>query len=277
MAYHTLQYCNLDGQRIAYHREGSGDVLLFLHGITTYSFIWRNIAPGLSDSFDVIAVDLLGNGDSDKPLDISYSLKQHSILICKFAEKLGIGRLHLVCHDVGGGIGQILAVDYPDLLISLILVNSVAFDFWPVQPIIAMRTPIVRQLAMATLDLGVFKVIIKRGLYHKERVTSELLDFFFRPMRKSEGRKAFLHFARSLDNRNLLEISDSLELLKLPVLIIRGDEDFYLSEMIAMKLHDVIPGSQLVHIPAGGHFIQEDEPEEIIRLIKDFTGTCTVG
>ncbi|MEJ2593452.1 MAG: alpha/beta fold hydrolase [Candidatus Thiodiazotropha sp.] len=67
----------ISGHSMAYHREGKGEPVLLVHGITTYSFIWRKIIPLLSIAYDVIAVDLLGCGDSDKPLDVSYAIKDH--------------------------------------------------------------------------------------------------------------------------------------------------------------------------------------------------------
>ena len=72
---------------------------------------------------------------------------------------------------------------------------EIVYDFWPVQSIITMRTPIIRQFAMTTLDLGVFKIIVRRGVYNKERVNDELMELFRKPMLTQEGRKGFLHFA----------------------------------------------------------------------------------
>ena len=161
--------------RLSFLRAGSGDPVLLVHGITTYSFLWRNIIPGLQDGNDVIAVDLLGCGDSDKPLDVSYALRDHADRLRDFIHGLGLRRVHFVGHDLGGGIGQILAVRYPDLVSSLTMINTVAYDFWPVQPIIAMRTPIIRQFMMAAVDLGAFTLIVRRGVYHKDRVTPELM------------------------------------------------------------------------------------------------------
>lgn len=262
--------CLVSGHKLAYHRAGKGETILLVHGITTYSFIWRNLISQLSNSFDVIALDLLGCGESDKPLNTSYSLKNHSQLIKEFVTKLHIEKFHFVSHDVGGGIGQIFAVNYPDMLFDLVLINTVAYDFWPVQPVIAMRTPIIRQLAMATLDIGIFKLIIKRSIYHKERVTEELMNYFWQPMKTKEGRKAFLHFAKCLDNQNLMDIAEDLRKLTLPILIIRGDADIYLSLAISQKLHNELSGSKFIRIPTGGHFIQEDEPEQIVQNIIGF-------
>ncbi len=260
----------IDGNSINYYDLGEGEVVLLVHGITTYSFIWRNIATVLAQWYKVIVPDLLGCGDSDKPLDIPYSLKNHAKILAEFMKQLGCKRYHLVGHDLGGGISQILAVNNTQSVIDLTLINTVAYDYWPVQPIIAMRTPIIRQLAMATLDFGVFKLIVQRGVYHKDRVNEELMNYFFKPMKTPEGRKAFLHFARSLDNTNLTEISDRLHNLNLPVLIIRGDYDVYLTARISEALNENIKGSKLIRYEKGGHFIQEDDPEFIVVTLKSF-------
>lgn len=266
----NMKTCEVYGSRIAYLRSGKGEPLILVHGITTYSFIWRNLIPDLGKKYDVIAIDLPGCGSSDKPLDISYSLKSHSQRLNEFVKTLGIDKFHLVCHDVGGGIGQIFAVNYPDKLFDLTVINTVAYDFWPVQPIIAMRTPIIRQMAMATLDMGAFKLIVRRGLYHKERVTQELMDYFWEPMKSKEGRKAFLHFAKCLNNQDLMEIENDIKKIDLPVLIIRAKGDVYLNETISQKLHEEIVQSKLILIETAGHFIQEDEPEMLVSNICNF-------
>jgi pimeloyl-ACP methyl ester carboxylesterase len=183
---------------------------------------------------------------------------------------LGIKKVHFVGHDLGGGIGQIFAVRYPEMLYDLTVINCVAFNFWPVQPIIAMRTPIIRQFLMGSLDFGTLKMLVKRGIYYKERVTHELMEYYWKPLRTKEGRKAFLHFAKCLDNSNLMEIEEELRKLKLPVLIVRGDADAYLSASIVESLHEAIPGSKLVRFPDAGHYIQEDMPEKLSETIINF-------
>lgn len=266
----TVSTCTVDGCKIAYHSAGAGEAILLVHGITTYSFIWRNIVPLLSGSYRLISVDLLGCGDSDKPLDVPYSLPQHAAILQTFITKLALGPLHFVGHDIGGGIGQVFAIKYPELLSDLTLINSVGHDFWPVQPIIAMRTPIIRQLAMATLDIGAFRLVVRRGLYHKERLSEELMDLFWKPMKTREGRRAFLHFADCLNNRHLVEIEQDLQRLATPTHIMRGDADAYLSAAISEKLHRDIPQAKLTRIATGGHFIQEDEPELVARELLRF-------
>ncbi len=96
------------------------------------------------------------------------------------------------------------------------------------------------------------------------------MEAFSIPMQTKEGRKAFLHFARCLDNQNLLQIEQQLRETACPVLILRGDQDIYLSFSISKKLHSEIPGSQLHRIPTAGHFAMLDEPEQVSEAIQNF-------
>ena len=97
MAEHGLpmQYSQVDGHRIAYYRGGSGPPLVLVHGITTYSFIWRNLIADLQNDFEVIAVDLLGCGASDKPTGVDYSIKAQGQIIAALLKTLGIQRAQL--------------------------------------------------------------------------------------------------------------------------------------------------------------------------------------
>lgn len=263
-------FATVDGHKLAYHRSGSGEPMVLVHGITTYSFIWRDVLPFLEPHFDVITVDLLGCGESDMPLDVSYAIQDHADRLYGFLRELGITKLHLVGHDLGGGVSQIFAVRHPEMLLDLALINSVGYDFWPVQPITALRTPIIRQLLMASFDLGTFRLVVKRGLYHKEKMTPELMTQFMKPMSTSTGRKAFMHFARCLDNHNLTDIANELHRLALPTLVVRGDADPYLSPAIAEKLAEQLPDARYEHIATASHFAQIDEPERLSQLINDF-------
>lgn len=264
------QRTDVAGHTLHYYRGGSGDPMLLIHGITTYSFIWRKLLSALQEKFDVIVVDLFGCGRSDMSLDMSYAIRDHAKYLVELLDQLQLKKLHLVGHDVGGGIAQRMAVAQPERFYDMTLINSVAYDFWPVQPIIAMRTPIIRQFAMATLDWGTFRLIVKRGLYYKDHLTDELMALFWEPFKTREGRKAFLHFAKALNNNDLLEIEDQLRELRMPVHIIRGDADPYLSREISDRLAAEIPDSQLTIIPDGSHFIQEDAPEELTMLLIGF-------
>jgi len=260
----------LDKHKLVYYETGQGVPILFIHGITTYSFIWRKIVPYFKEDYRVIVVDLLGCGGSDLKTDISFGIANQARFMWMLMDRLGIEKAHVVAHDVGGGVAQIMSVVRPDALLSVTLVNSVAYDFWPVQPIVSMRIPILRQLAIATLDGGTLRLIIKRGLFHKESFTEELFQLFKRSFCTREGRDAFLHFAACLDNTDLLMISEALHDLDIPFLVVRGENDAYLSPSITEKLANNLKRAHRVIIPLAGHFLQEDEPEVLASTILGF-------
>lgn len=265
--------CAVEDGRLAYRRTGQGEPVVLVHGITSSSFIWLPVIPYLEDRWDVIAVDLLGCGASDRPEGADLSIRAHAARLRELVDAIGLDRFHLVGHDVGGGISQIFSVRNPERLLSLALVNTVGYDFWPVQPIIAVRTPFLRQLAMATLDLGMLRLIVRRGLYNKDRLTPELLESFRCEVTARESRRSFLRFTRCLDNEHLLEISDDLSKLSVPTLILRGEQDVYLSAEIGRRLLRDIPESRLVTVGPAGHFIQIDQPKMLAdHLIQHLSG-----
>lgn len=98
------KYVDVYGSKMHYIEQGSGDPILFLHGMPASSYVWRNIIPHLSALGRCIAPDLIGMGKSDKP-DIEYSIDDHIRYIEQFIETLGLKRIVLVLHGWGSIIG----------------------------------------------------------------------------------------------------------------------------------------------------------------------------
>jgi len=177
-----VPFADVGGLKIFYRTGGKGEAVLLLHGITTYSFLWKDVTPLLEESFTFFALDLLGCGDSSRPGNEDYSLSAQADIVLGFMENVGVAGAHLVGHDIGGGIAQILAVRAPERFLSLTLVNSVGYDYWPVQPIVSMRVPLLKHLAMAAFDRGVLRMLVQRTFHHKEKVDDGLIAEFMRPL-----------------------------------------------------------------------------------------------
>ena len=97
-------YLQVNGAKIHYIDEGEGDPVLFMHGNSTWSYMWRNIIPYLSSKARCIALDLVGHGRSDKP-DIDYRFVTHYDYLEGILDALGLDDITMVLHDWGGGLG----------------------------------------------------------------------------------------------------------------------------------------------------------------------------
>lgn len=119
------RFLEVNGQRLHYIDQGSGDPILFLHGNPTWSYMWRNIIPYLQTSARCIAVDLIGMGRSDKS-DIGYTFLEHVDYISQFIEKLGLTNVVLVGHDWGMAIGLQYALNHPDQVKAVAMIEPQA-------------------------------------------------------------------------------------------------------------------------------------------------------
>jgi haloalkane dehalogenase len=111
-----------------YLDEGAGEPVLLLHGEPTWSFLWRKTIPPLAERARVIAPDLIGFGRSDKPTDVDwYSYDKHVASIERLADELGLEKITLVVHDWGGPIGLRLAVEHPDRIARIVIMETGPF------------------------------------------------------------------------------------------------------------------------------------------------------
>src|SRR5215212_11576073 len=117
--------------RVAYYEEGNGEPLLLLHGCPFSSYIWRKVIPLLSPRYRCLAPDLLGLGDTETPEGTDWSLRAQAAMVVGFLDALGIERAHVVGHDHGGAIAQLLAAEHPERVDRLVISNAEAYDNWP--------------------------------------------------------------------------------------------------------------------------------------------------
>src|SRR5215210_2720236 len=114
---------SLHGNRVSYRCGGEGPLLVLIHGITSSSASWETVLPELAEHFTILAPDLLGHGQSDKPAG-DYSLGSHACIVRDLMLALGHERATIVGHSLGGGIAMQLAYQFPELVNRLVLVSS---------------------------------------------------------------------------------------------------------------------------------------------------------
>src|SRR4051812_48672468 len=114
---------SLHGNRVSYRTGGDGPLLVLVHGITSSSATWEPVLGALAERFTILAPDLLGHGQSDKPAG-DYSLGSHASLLRDLMLALDYGPGTIVGHSLGGGIAMQLGYQFPELMQRLVLVSS---------------------------------------------------------------------------------------------------------------------------------------------------------
>jgi len=256
--------------RIAYVENGEGEPILLIHGMPTSSYLWRGVLPHLAPHFRVFAVDLMGFGDSDKPEDAELSIVAQAEYLRVLMDAVGWESSVVVGHDIGGGIAQLIAVNEPSKVSKLVLIDTIAYDSWPVPDIERLKDPAWDEI-IKSLDLTKgFRKALEQGMYHRERVDDELVLKYVEPFRDLEGRLAYLRCARALRTEDLSSVMGNVERLEVPTLIIWGESDSFQKLEFGERLQRRMGQTRLVILAEAGHYTPEDQPQEMARLIEEF-------
>jgi pimeloyl-ACP methyl ester carboxylesterase len=265
------EYVELPAGKVWAVIEGSGAPVLFLHGIPTSSYLWRNVQHALAPGYRTIAPDLIGLGKSECPVGGSVRLEDQAAMLVQLLDHLSVDRVALVAHDIGGAVAHHFAATHPERVAAIAAMNVVAFsDSWPVPMVKALRAPVLGDVATLIPSRALLARELRRGVFHKDRVSGRLLERYYEPIAGREGRKRFLRFARGMDadsaERALLAYRD----LQVPRFVLWGKEDVFQPIRLGRRLCGLWSGTELVPIEKAGHFLQEDQPERIAEELSRF-------
>src|SRR3982074_2765871 len=178
----------------------------------------------------------------------------------------------LVGHDIGGGIAQLIAVDQSSLINSLVLVDAIAYDSFPVGVMPRLKEPIWDGILGAP-DFDLKKGLRKsfeKGMVNLHRISPEMIATYEKPFSGVQGRLAYLRAARALRTEELASRMTEVEALQTPTLVVWGAEDIFQPIAYGEQLAAALPKGRCERIAAAGHFLPEDQPERLVELIHDF-------
>jgi pimeloyl-ACP methyl ester carboxylesterase len=276
----TPHELDLHGHHVSYRRAGDGPALLLLHGITDSSATWERVAPALAEHFTLIAPDLLGHGESATPRG-DYSLGAHASGARDILTALGIERVTVVGHSLGGGIAMQFAYQFPERTERLVLVSSGGLGREVHLLLRAAALPGADYVLPALTSAGLMSVgRVAGGVLKRLRLTPgedmQVLAQGFASLDNAGSRQAFLHTVRAVIEPSGQRVSaqDRLGLAGLlPSLIVWGEEDSIIPVEHGLAAHEAMPGSRFEVFPDAGHMPHDADPERFAELLIDFCAT----
>jgi haloalkane dehalogenase len=268
----TSHYTTVHNLRLHYLEAGEGEPVLLLHGFPTSSHLYRNILPELGKTHRAIALDLPGYGLSDKPLDVAYDFDFYADVISSFLAALGIEETNLVVHDLGGPVGLYWAIQHPGRIPKLIILNTLVYPqtSWAVKLfLIAMKTPGLRDYLVSPKGIV---AAMKFGVVQKKRLNRAILTPYTAPFEDPAARKALIKAGSGLGIRGLAKIARELPGYPTSIRLIYGEKDRVLPDVAKTmaRLKRDHPRAELTALPNCGHFLQEDDPDQVAQLIAEF-------
>lgn len=266
--------------RLHYLDEGprAAPVLLMLHGNPTWSFYYRRLIKGLSDTYRVIAPDHLGCGRSDKPSDAQYTLRGHIDRLGGLVEHLGLTNLTLVVHDWGGAIGMGYAVEHPERIGRFVVFNTAAFPSQHMPWQIGLcRIPGFGALAIRGFNAFVLGAL-QTCAVHPERLTPAVKAGYLAPYDSWANRVANLRFVEDIpmsprhgSYQLLQDIGEDIQKFdRHPLMLVWGAKDYVFNDHFYDEWRRRFPAAQTHYVDDAGHFVVEDAHERIIPWVRRF-------
>jgi len=268
-------YLDLGMGRMHYVDEGAGEPIVLLHGNPTWSFLYRHLIKCLSKKYRCIAPDQIGFGLSSKPQDWSYIPEAHAQNTAKLIEKLGLKNITLVMQDWGGPIGISYAVNKPDNVKRLVIMNTWMWgvaDEPHARRFSKFMGGFVGKFMIRRLNFFVNN-IMNAGTLNKERFTEKIHDHYRKPHEKPDDRLgswvlpgAILGSGAWLDSLWLQreKIADK------KAVILWAMEDIAFRKSALEKWQSLMKNAKTMELENTGHYLQEDRGEELCGPVEKF-------
>ena len=274
------KYVVVNGLNTRYIVRGCGSPVVLIHGFGEFlEAWWQNIRP-LSEHYQVYAMDLPGHGLSDKP-KINYNLAFAAEFALGFAQALGIGRASLIGHSMGGIVAMALAINSPERVDKLVLVDSGGLtDKVPLLYRLCCL-PLLGELIVGPTIKAGLRYGMKRAFYNPDLVTEEMVDKDYQFFKMPGAKRAMLSIIRngmSLRGANPeVVMLDKLHLIKSPTLLIHGAQDRAIPVEQAQNACKLIPNAKLKVFEKCGHCPFVEKASEFNEAVIAFLGTNQPG
>jgi pimeloyl-ACP methyl ester carboxylesterase len=265
------------GHELSYVDSGDGPTVLFIHGLLGSNRNWAHLVRTLDTDYRVLAPDLFGHGASAKPMG-DYSLGAHAATLRDLLDRLGIARVTLVGHSLGGGIAMQFCYLFPERVEGLVLVSSGGLGR-SVSPLLRSATlpgaEWVLPLIASSWVRGRVEAVGRTFGRIGWRASSDVAEAWngFTSLADADSRRAFLATTRSVVDPGGQTVTalDHLPMtVEIPTLIVWGTRDRMIPTWHATSANQAIAGSRVELFEGAGHFPHLDEPERFAQVLGAF-------
>lgn len=273
------KFIEVNGLNVHYKMFGQGEpVFILLHGFGASLFSWHEVTAPLAEYGTVIAYDRPAFGLTERPMEWEgespYSPQSQVELVIGLMDALGIEKAILVGNSAGGTISMQVALQYPDRVQALILVDPAVYAGGGAP---AWTRPILNTPQMNRVGPLISRQLQARGpefielaWHDPSKITPEIMEGYQKPLQAENWDKALWFLTVSSRESGLAERVGELTL---PTLVITGDDDRIVPTEQSLKLADELPNAQLVVVPQCGHVPHEEQPDLFMQAVTEFLAT----
>ncbi len=256
------KFLQVSGMRVHYTDEGKGEVVLLVHGTAASLHTWQKWVEVLRKDFRVIRMDLPAFGITGPAPDRNYSITSYVKFVRQFLAELKIKQVSIAGNSLGGHIAWRYAVEYPDDVNKLILIDSAGLPRLKEipMPIRLARMPVVGKLGLYFSPRFLVRNSLKEVYFDRSKVTEDLVNRYHTMALREGNRQAFVDRANQLEE----DSGKDLERIKIPTLILWGRYDQWIPVEQAENFRKKLFVSQLIIYDNAGHIPHEEIPEQTV-------------
>lgn len=279
-------YADLDDVRLHYVESGEGPLVILLHGFPDFWYSWRRQIPALAEGgFRAVAPDMRGYNLSTKPQGVdAYAIERLTRDVRDLIDHLGAQRAHVVGHDWGGIVAWFFAMDHPEHLDRLVIVNVPhpgRFIDMAKSPLQALRSwyvaffqvPTLPEVVISAGDFAALRRVFRTEPSAEDAFHEDDVDAYVEAARRADNLRGPINYYRALARRNPLEMRrENRRPIDHDVLVLWGEQDAALRPEFADPEPALVPNARVVRFPGAGHWVHVEEPERVNEELLGFLG-----
>jgi pimeloyl-ACP methyl ester carboxylesterase len=254
----------LNGFDAYYEEHGRGTPLVLVHGLGGSTMSWQRVVVALSESFRVIAYDLRGLGQSGTPPP-PYSLAMLVADLHALVQELGLERVALLGHSLGGAVTLAYAAEHPERVTTVVAVAAPSITPVEQRAALRQRARVAEQVGMASIA----EIHVLAGMPESFRNRSRDEVSAYESVVAAGDARGYAALCGVLAE---LDLTDTLGRITAPVLLVQGDLDLIVPASAARATASSIPSCEYVELGGCGHVVPFERPADLVRLVAGFAG-----